>query len=293
MDSETLRGAWQYGDSTTLVGVPSARLNSAAFNDAPVPLHIAGVREANRTLFVLLSLAQDPALAATAFEAYMTTMFGVAPTSERKRRPTAAAEERDADQRDAGGPPERRHYRASYLRLLRGWAYDSNGPEGAVLKGWVESRFGLVPTYHKEPIRRFASPQWIRYVEEKMSSRFHSNAIWSQLDLLYEFAQWVLARRAIETNRRHLVLFRGVNDFDEHQIIERLEKRTVIVRLNNLVSFTADRDIAGWFGDIIMEAAVPFEKILFFNTLLPHHPLKGEGEVLVVGGDYKVRATYG
>jgi NAD+--dinitrogen-reductase ADP-D-ribosyltransferase len=284
MDSEPLRGAWQRGDSTTLVGVPSARLNSAAFNDAPVPLHIAGVREANRTLFVLLSLIEDPALASSAFETYMTTMFGIPPAAEGKRERRTAAGSDDA--------PERRHYRASYLRLLRGWAYDSNGPEGAVLKGWVESRFGLFPTFHKEPIRRFASPQWTRYVEEKMSSRFHSNTIWSQLDLLYEFAQWVLRRRAGEA-QRHLVLFRGVNDFDEHQIIERLEKRTVIVRLNNLVSFTADRDIAGWFGDIIMEAAVPYEKIMFFNTLLPHHPLKGEGEVLVIGGDYKVRATYG
>jgi NAD+--dinitrogen-reductase ADP-D-ribosyltransferase len=284
MDSEPLRGAWQRGDSTTLVGVPSARLNSAAFNDAPVPLHIAGVREANQTLFVLLSLIEDPALASSAFETYMTTMFAIPPAAEGKRGRRAAAGSDDA--------PERRHYRASYLRLLRGWAYDSNGPEGAVLKGWVESRFGLFPTFHKEPIRRFASPPWTRYVEEKMSSRFHSNTIWSQLDLLYEFAQWVLRRRAGEA-QRHLVLFRGVNDFDEHQIIERLEKRTVIVRLNNLVSFTADRDIATWFGDIIMEAAVPFEKILFFNTLLPHHPLKGEGEVLVIGGDYKVRATYG
>lgn len=285
MDTEALQGAWQRGDSTTLVGVPSARLNSAAFNDEPVPLHIVGVREANETLFVLLSLVDDPALASSAFEAYMTTMFGIASGPGRKNR--RAGEAASGDE-----PPERRHYRASYLRLLRGWAYDSNGPEGAVLKGWVESRFGLVPTFHKEPIRRFASPQWARYVEEKMSSRFHSNAIWSQLDLLYEFAQWVLARRAAETGR-HLLLFRGVNDFDEHQIIERLEKRTVIVRLNNLVSFTADRDVATWFGDIIMEAAVPHEKILFFNTLLPHHPLKGEGEVLVIGGDYKVRATYG
>ncbi|HSO41305.1 MAG TPA: NAD(+)--dinitrogen-reductase ADP-D-ribosyltransferase [Rhodospirillales bacterium] len=284
MDSEILPGAWQRGDSTTLVGVPSARLNSAAFNDAPVPLHIAGVREANETLFVLLSLVEDPALAASAFEAYMTAMFGAAPSSERKAG--------GPDDRGPEGPPAQRHYRASYLRLLRGWAYDSNGREGAVLKGWVESRFGLMPTFHKEPIRRFASPQWARYVEEKMSNRFHSNAIWSQLDLLYEFAQWVLARRAMEGSR-HLVLFRGVNDFDEHQIIERLEKRVVIVRLNNLVSFTADRDVATWFGDIIMEAAVPYEKVLFFNTLLPHHPLKGEGEVLVIGGDYKVRATYG
>lgn len=277
-------GAWQYGHSSNLVGIPAARLNSAAFNDGPAPLHIAGVREANATLFTLLSLVDDPKLAAGAFETYMTTLYGLATDYGRKGG--------GVDTGDAGAHsgPRRRHYRASYLRLLRGWAYDSNGPEGAVLKGWVESRFGLVPTFHKEPIRRFASPQWAAYIEEKMSSRFHSNAIWSQLDLLYEFAQWTLSRRA--TAARHCRLFRGVNDFDEHQIVERLDKRTVVVRLNNLVSFTAERDVATWFGDIIMEATVPFEKILFFNTLLPHHPLKGEGEVLVVGGDYRVRATY-
>lgn len=275
-------GAWRYGHSSNLVGIPVGRLNSAAFNDAPEPLHIGGVREANRTLFTLLSLIDDPTIAARAFETYMTTLFGL----------TVRGSDADAPARaEPSAGPQRRHYRADYLRLLRGWAYDSNGPEGAVLKGWVESRFGLAPTFHKEPIRRFSSPQWMTYVEDKMSSRFHSNAIWSQLDLLYEFSQWTLGRRS-DPVRRYCLLFRGVNDFDEHQIIERLDKRTVIVRLNNLVSFTADRDVATWFGDIIMEARVPFEKILFFNTLLPHHPLKGEGEVLVIGGDYRVRATW-
>jgi NAD+--dinitrogen-reductase ADP-D-ribosyltransferase len=33
-------------------------------------------------------------------------------------------------------------------------------------------------------------------------------------------------------------------------------------------------------------------KVAFFNTLLPVHPLKGEGEFLVVGGDYRVQAEY-
>ena len=31
---------------------------------------------------------------------------------------------------------------------------------------------------------------------------------------------------------------------------------------------------------------------LFFNELLPRHALKGEGEVLAIGGDYLVKATY-
>jgi NAD+--dinitrogen-reductase ADP-D-ribosyltransferase len=136
-----------------------------------------------------------------------------------------------------------------------------------------------------------------------MGSRFHNNAIFSQLDLLYEFAQWSLGRwaelrqggteqGAPDGDGRGWRLYRGVNDFAEHPIVERIDRRRVVVRLNNLVSFTSERDIAGWFGSYILEARVPWPKILFFNRLLPRHPLKGEGEVLVIGGDYRVHAAY-
>ncbi len=37
---------------------------------------------------------------------------------------------------------------------------------------------------------------------------------------------------------------------------------------------------------------VPIVKILFFNALLPRHPLKGEAEFVVIGGDYEATATY-
>ena len=40
----------------------------------------------------------------------------------------------------------RKSLKNSYLRYLRGWMMDSNSIEGAVLKGWVESRMGLPPT---------------------------------------------------------------------------------------------------------------------------------------------------
>ena len=106
----------------------------------------------------------------------------------------------------------------------------------------------------------------------------------------YEFVQWSLARTV--PRRTSLTLFRGVNDFDEHPIVEEIDRRTVIVRLNNLVSFTGQRDIAGWFGSYILEAEVPCSKIAFLNGLLPQTPLCGEGEVIVIGGDYRVRATY-
>lgn len=273
-NSGACRPAWRSGHSTNLVGVPTGLLASTAFNDASPRLNLAGVREANHGLFALLEGTNDQVQAAAVFEDYMTVMFGLHPEQRMNGHET----------------DKRRYYRSSYLRLLRGWAYDSNSPEGAVLKGWVESRFGLFPTWHKSPITSFSSPAWIRYVEEKMGSRFHNNSIFGQLDLLYEFTQWTLRRDHQATG--HFRLYRGVNDFQEHPLVDRQTKRMVVVRLNNVVSFTEDRDVATWFGGYILEADIPAAKILFFNSLLPHHSVKGEGEVLAVGGDYRVRATY-
>jgi NAD+--dinitrogen-reductase ADP-D-ribosyltransferase len=266
------------GHSINLVGVPTELLASCVFNDHPVPLHISGVREMNKNLFEMLSQAADLADAGEAFTCYMMAMFAIDPEQR----------ERTIDQPSG---PARRRYRSSFLRLIKGWGYDSNGPEGAVLKGWVESRFGIFPTFHKEIIQRFFGVTWTTYVEEKMSSRFHNNAIYVQLDLLFEFCQWALQHLA-SPGETHLTLYRGVNSFEEHQIVERVDKRTVVMRLNNLTSFSSDRDIADCFGDTILCVRVPVAKVVFFNSLLSTHPLKGEGEYLVIGGDYRVTASY-
>jgi NAD+--dinitrogen-reductase ADP-D-ribosyltransferase len=267
-------GVWRRGDGSNLVGVPTSRLASAAFNEEPTELRIAGVRSGHGELFRELAATGQRTDAAAVFARYMLETFGLAP-------PAVGAD----------GEVVRRRYRASYLRLLRGWSFDANGCEGAVLKGWVESRFGLVPTFHKEPIAQYGSRAWLRYVEEKMSSRFHNNVILMQLDLVYEFAQWVLGRY-FDDGSASWTLFRGVNDFSEHQIVERLSKKVVVLRLNNLVSFSRSRDVATCFGDYILEAIVPFKKIFVFNGLLEHDPLKGENEVLVIGGDYRITAAY-
>lgn len=37
---------------------------------------------------------------------------------------------------------------------------------------------------------------------------------------------------------------------------------------------------------------LPLVKILFYNDLLARHPLKGEAECLVIGGEYEVSAAY-
>lgn len=270
----------EYGHSTNLVGLPTGLLGSAAFNDHPKALRISGVREMNRSLFEMLGQAESLTEAGDAFSNYMMAVFGIDP----EQRERVVPEQRE---RLVYG---RRSYRSSFLRLLKGWGWDSNGPEGAVLKGWVESRFGLYPTFHKEPITGPAQA-WIPYLEEKMSSRFHNNSIYTQLDMLYEFCQWALERHAAP-GRTHLTLYRGVNDFAEHPLVERIDSRNVVVRLNNLASFSSDRTVADCFGDTILTVTVPVAKVVFFNTLLPVHPLKGEGEFLVIGGEYRVSSSW-
>ncbi|MBR9973344.1 NAD(+)--dinitrogen-reductase ADP-D-ribosyltransferase [Magnetospirillum sulfuroxidans] len=270
----TPRPKYSFGQSTNLVGLPTDLLGCREFNDYPQELHISGAREMNKNLFEMLSQAPDLGDAGLAFHAYMNAMFGMEP------------EQQEYEQALKG-----RRFRASFLRLLKGWGYDSNGPEGAVLKGWVQSRFGLFPTFHKDVIDRISGPVWTAYVEEKMSSRFHNNSIHTQLDMLYEFCQWALGRFAAP-GKTHLTLYRGTNSFDEHQIVDRIDRRRVVMRINNLASFSEDRDVAGCFGDVIITAHVPVVKIIFFNTLLPIHPLKGEGEYLVIGGEYLTDASY-
>ena len=258
--------------STNLIGIPTALLASPAFQEHPLPLSISGVRQTNKALFAMLHDAKMPAEAVQAFQIYMRAVFDLDLPAET----------------DSQG---RKRYRSSYLRLLRGWGFDANGYEGAVLKGWVESRFGLLPTFHKTLLRHYPSPAWMTYTEEKMAARFHNNCIHLQLDLLYEYAQRFL-RSWLYPGRRHLTLYRGVNDFTEHQLVQRLSKREAIARQNNLVSFSTQREIADQFGDTILEVEVPTCKIVFCNAMMPGPVLQGEGEVLVIGGDYHVKMSY-
>lgn len=256
------------GNSSNLVGVPAGLLASASFNEFPMPLSIRGTREAHSRLFESLNLTGSPGEARQCFLEYMSTVFASGISLDGARR-----------------------FRASYLQVLEGWGFDSNGQAGAVLKGWVESRFGLFPTFHKAPIRRFNSVEWIAYVEDKMSSRFNNNAILAQLDLLYEFCQWTMLR-FFATGKRHIRLYRGSNDMNDRQLVQGIDTRTAIVRLNNLSSFTMQRSIADEFGDTIIETEVPIVKILYFNELLLPHTLQGESEYMVIGGDYRIKMAY-
>ncbi len=266
---------------TNLVGVPALVLGSTAFNAHPVSLSIAGTCEAHPGLFSLLEGSGDLTEAQDMFVHYLSIAFGL-------RKP-------EPHEMQSMGPSEQRRWRSSWRKLLQGWGMDSNGAAGAVLKGWVESRFGLLPSFHKAPLARFPSPAWITYLQEKASSRLNNNNIFQQLDLLYEFCQWSLRRIRSQhqaTPAQHLRLWRGSNQCEEQVIAGRLQNRRCTVRLNNVVSFSLSADDASCFGDWVFEVQVPTCKVLVFPDLLPGQVLQGEQEVLALGGNFEVMARY-
>ena len=266
--------------ATNLVGVPAPLLASTVFNASPVPLAIAGSREAHSGLFALLERSQGLNEARDMFVHYLDIAFGL-------RKP-------ETHELSSLGAAEQRRWRSSWRKLLQGWGMDSNGAAGAVLKGWVESRFGLVPSYHKAALRRFPSPAWVSYLQEKAASRYNNNNIHQQLDLLFEFCQWALRRYPPlpTTTPQHLRLWRGSNRCEEQILSGSLQSRHCTVRLNNIVSFSLSQEEASCFGDWVFEVQVPSCKVIVFPDLLPGQLMQGEQEVLALGGDYDVVARY-
>jgi NAD+--dinitrogen-reductase ADP-D-ribosyltransferase len=146
---------------------------------------------------------------------------------------------------------------------------------------------GLPPSFHKVRIPGIHGEEYMIYAVDRMKGSARTNAINSQLDLLYEYCQYELARACPAQSR--IRLFRGTNDADDYELVETVGKREQIVRLNNLVSFTSEEERAWEFGDTVWEIEAPLAKVFFFNGMLPNSILKGEGEYLVIGGEYRVR----
>lgn len=271
----------QHWYSTNLIGVPVQVLGSTQFNARPVPLSIAGARAAHAGLFGLLDRSASLLEAREVFVNYMDIAFGL-------RKP-------EAQQMADLGTAEQRRWRSSWRKLLQGWGMDSNGPAAAVLKGWVESRFGLVPTFHHAPLQRFPSPAWLTYIEQKCASRYHNNNIHQQCDLLYEFCQWSLRRFGLPAaghSPDHVRLWRGSNRCEEQIVSGRLTGRRCTMQFNNLISLSLSADEASCFGDWILEVQVPIFKIVVYPGLLPGQVLQGEQEVLALGGHYDVEARH-
>lgn len=249
--------------------LPPWVIASRHFNDNPQLIELMGVRRANKFLFQRLDEIDSAEGRAVFFNDYMSVKFQL-----------HQWEEQTTDK-------ARKSIKNSYLRFLRGWGMESNSIEGAVLKGWVESRIGLSPTFHKERIPGIHSEEYYRFAIDRMKGSERTNAINSQLDLLYEYSQFELGKKF--PGERWLKLYRGVFNEDEHELLEVIGKRERLVRLNNLSSFTSHEERAWEFGFTVWEVQVPICKIFFFNELLPNSIMKWEGEFIVFGGEYQVK----
>ena len=241
---------------------------SPRFNRHPLPLEIQGVRRAHQSFFSRLEGLADPAERGRCFQDYIELVFH---TAKWRREST---------------PLGRRSLRSSYLRFLRGWMLDASSAEGAVLKGWVESRFGLPPVFHAGRIEGIDSREYLRYLAERMRESARTNAVEAQFDLLFEFVQCELRRR--HPGALFFTLYRGIRNLADYQIRENADGDGTLVRLNNLNSFSSRLEHAWQFGSCVFETEVPAAKILFRADLLPDVLPKGEEEALVIGGEYEV-----
>jgi NAD+---dinitrogen-reductase ADP-D-ribosyltransferase len=255
--------------SLSRCNLPPWVIASREFNEDPQPLEIQGVRHANRFLFDALDRVDDPEERARRFDDWISVRFQL------------------HHWRDQATATARRSLRNSYLRFLRGWGVDSSSVEGAVLKGWVESRMGLPPTFHRRPIAGLVTEEYDAYAYDRMRGSARTSAIHDQLDLVYTFTQYELARR--RPGERWVTLWRGVNDASEHEVLETLGRREWIVRLNNLCSFTGEPERAWEFGSTVWEARIALPRVFFASDLLPTSILKGEREWMVIGGETRVR----
>ena len=247
--------------------LPARILGSAAYQQFPMPLTLDGVHELHHRLFQNLKSFSNVKHRADYFKDYMTVHFCLESLEEmglsflKKQRS-----------------------KANYLQIIRGWSFNANGKEGAGLKGWVESRFGLLPRYHNGKIRHSNDLAYHDYLIQRAAALYGTNALEQQLDVLYSYAQFELQNTY---KQDYLQLYRGINSLDNQEILSKTKKDTYWLLLNSLNSFSANKERADEFGDLILSTHVPLSKIFCYSGLLPNL-LQGENEYLVMGGLYEI-----
>lgn len=250
--------------------LPGQVLGSVWFQHHPQPLWLDGVHELHRQLFTSLASVDDADMRALHFMDYMRSSFLLDNLDQAGLNP-------------AGNFPRPR---ADYLRVLRGWMFDSDSQEAAVLKGWVESRFGLLTRHHLTAMGDYHSHSYMLFQASRARGLYNTNALEAQLDLLYAFCQHELMRRF--PDKHHLPLYRGTNGWNRHDVLQARPHHHYVLLLNNLNSFTSSRTCAHTFGDHLIKTQVPLAKIFYFPQLLPG-TTQSEEEFLVIGGLYEVQ----
>ncbi|MBZ4642866.1 MAG: NAD+---dinitrogen-reductase ADP-D-ribosyltransferase [Deferribacteres bacterium] len=247
--------------------LPPYLLIDEGYNNAgdDLSLLIDGVIEYHPDLFERITGCGDPVEASEIFLNYMNELFHLKEKVNGK-------------------------YVNSYLKVLRGWLFDSNSKEGAVIKGWVESRFGIIPNFHKQKINSANDEAYYNYLMERMGSSSSKNLIEHQFDLLYTYNQYAI-KTFFKNSKKLIKVYKGVNSLEEF-FIKSEEKDRKIMMLNNVTSFTTDREIACTFGDYIIETEVHYTKIIFIPELFPLIKFFGESEIIAIGGFYNTRVCY-
>jgi NAD+--dinitrogen-reductase ADP-D-ribosyltransferase len=250
--------------------LPAVILGGCTYQKYPVPLMIDSVEILHWRFFRQIDRISSPSERAVHFHRYMCSAFLLEQPDQAGFSPDNIGIRRD---------------RATYLRLLRGWMFEADSVEAAVMKRWVESRFGLLTLYHKGRITSIRSEEYQNYLKDYVRGLYNSNALEAQLDLLYTYCQYELSRQWPEL--QHKTLYRGVLQLEQFYPPNEHHTGINAILLNNLNSFSSDRDQAGIFGHHVIDVQVPTPKILYFPGLLPN-VLQGEDEYLVIGGMYRI-----
>ncbi len=262
--------------------LPAVILGGLTFQQQPAPLLIDGVADLHKDLFQRLAHLPDKAQRVQQFYDYVDVHFCL-------DDPAAAGY----------SPGSKGRPKANWQRTLRGWFFDSDSREGAVLKAWVESRFGLLTRFHQQPIRDVNSHGHLKFLEARAKGLYNTNALEAQLDLVYGYCQYELSqpRQSLQTPNRsqtHLTLYRGINRLEQLSLStgpleqsERNEQEGAVLLLNNLNAFSLDPERASEFADRVVKIQVPTQKVFCFDQLFPSL-LNGEGEYIVIGGLYRI-----
>ncbi|MDR2689946.1 MAG: NAD(+)--dinitrogen-reductase ADP-D-ribosyltransferase [Azoarcus sp.] len=253
--------------------LPTEALASFAFQLDPRSLELDGIHSLHHGLFERLDEEPDPTARVSLFRRHMNACFMLDAPPEMGLSPSVRVD----------------RSRMDYLCLLHGWMFSAESREGAVLKAWVESRFGLVTRYHcgmLDALRQGGETR-AAFEHSVAAGLYNASALESQLDLLYSWGQYELGRR--HPGQRHFTLYRGLSSLRTN--LPRLDDGRQLVELNNLSSFSASLERADEFGNIVISCAIPAAKILVFPGLLPGL-LRSEDEYLVIGGVVAVRREY-
>ena len=264
--------------------LPAEVLGDLSFQTNPKPIFIDGVASLHKYLFQQLDGLEDANERSRFFSSYVSAHFRLDSLDEAGYVATTSVD----------------RSRANYLRILRGWFFDSDSLEGAVIKYWVESRFGLVPRYHRSRIHSVHDASYLQFAAQSARGLYNTNGLEAQLDLLYSYCQYELSRHY--PGQKSVVLYRGQNRLQSlEQICENAirakplslielrknNQNSLSLLLNNISSFTADQERAGEFGDVIISVNVPLAKLLFFSGLM-QGIMTSEKEYAVIGGIYDV-----